>query len=229
MRDLTSCTGGLRRSHRHVKLTNRTSSPRSLLWVVAMAGMVAVSACLPAGESGGAEAANSEEPALALLEKEGVEKPPAILPAKNGVEVKEGLVFAGQVTEDELRALATANYRVLDLRGVDEPRGFEEEALAEMLELDYKNVPVVRGGLEDPAIHAAFREALLTDTEAEGPLVVHCASGNRVAGLYYAFLVEEEGVERAEALARAKELGLTSRGVQSAVDSYLDEKSDDDH
>ena len=131
-----------------------------------------------------------------------------------------GLIFAGQPTQDELRAIKDAGGRVLDMRGAQENRGFDETALAQELNLEYSNIPVDRAALEDPAVHEAFRAALKSD--ADGPLLVHCGSANRVAGLYYAKLVEEDDLPRSEALARAQTLGLTSAGIKSGIDAYLD-------
>lgn len=149
---------------------------------------------------------------------EGDARLPDDLIPSGGNRVDQRLAFAGQPSEEELRALAEANVRVLDLRRAEEDRGFDQPALAEVTGLDYTNVPVDAPGLGDPEVHLAFKEAI----EAEGELVVHCASGNRVAGLYYAYLVTEQGLSRDEAKARAKELGMTSAGVEQATDAYLD-------
>lgn len=135
-----------------------------------------------------------------------------------GHRVDDRVAFAAQPSEQELRALAEAGVRVLDLRRPEEERGFDQPALAAEIGLDYRNVPVDGPALGDPDVHAAFKEAL----EADGELVVHCASGNRVAGLYYAYLVTEQGMDRDEARARAKELGMTSAGVENGTDAYLD-------
>ncbi len=168
---------------------------------------------------GGGTGATGQEETVSAQEPVDVASA-SVIPKVNGVEVEPGLIFAGQPTDDELRALKATGGRVLDLRGAQENRGFDEIALVEELGLEYLNVPVDGPALMDPAVHAAFRAAINKD--AEGPLLVHCASGNRVAGLYYAMLVEEGGVPRSEALARAKALGLTSQGVESGIEAYLD-------
>ncbi len=140
-----------------------------------------------------------------------------LIPA-GGRRVDGRIAFAGQPSEAELRALADAGVRVLDLRRPEEGRGFDQAALAQEVDLVYTNVPVDAPALGDPEVHRAFKEAI----EADGELVVHCASGNRVAGLYYAYLVMEQGMDRDEAKARAKELGMTSAGVENGTDAYLD-------
>ena len=140
-----------------------------------------------------------------------------LIPA-GGRRVDGRLAFAAQPSEQELRALAEAGVRVLDLRRPEESRGFDQSALAQEIGLDYTNVPVDAPALGDPEVHRAFKEAI----EADGDLVVHCASGNRVAGLYYAYLVTEKAMDRDQAKARAKELGMTSSGVEGGTDAYLD-------
>lgn len=165
--------------------------------------------------SGQAPAEQEGEPQVAPAPRR-----PPFLPASNGVSVADGLVFAGQPTAEELGTLKALGYRVLDLRGENEDRGFDEAAMAAEISLNYENIPVDRAALEDEDVHAAFRRALNADDSA--PLLVHCASANRVAGLYYAMLVEDRGVPRAEALAQAEALGLTSPGVKSGIDAYLD-------
>ena len=169
---------------------------------------------------GNETSATAQEGSGSPAEQAAVDQQDVVIPEINGIEVEPGLVFAGQPSTAELRQLSAAGYRVLDLRGPAEDRGFDEPALATELGLMYQNVAVDGAALLDEQVHAAFRQAV--KAEGEGPLLVHCASGNRVAGLYYAMLVEEEGMSRENALARAKEFGLTSAGVESGIEAYLD-------
>jgi len=47
---------------------------------------------------------------------------------------------------------------------------------------------------------------------AERPMVLHCGSGNRVAGLWTVWLVEHEGMDPARALELGAEAGMTGLG-----------------
>lgn len=197
----------------------RTPTPRRQTRCFALASVLLLgllaSACAAQPDSSGPEAAESAATDAGPAEAAGL--PNELIPAA-GRRVDDRLAFAAQPSEQELRALAEAGVRVLDLRRPEEDRGFDQPALAAETGLDYTNVPVDGPALGDPAVHAAFKEAL----EADGELVVHCASGNRVAGLYYAYLVTEQGMDREEAKARVKELGMTSAGVENGTDAYLD-------
>jgi uncharacterized protein (TIGR01244 family) len=132
---------------------------------------------------------------------------------------EEGLVFGGQPSEGQLAALAAAGYRVIDLRMPEENRGYDEAAAAEALGIEYHNVPVGGPTLGDAETYERFFELF---ESVERPVVVHCASGNRVGGLYYAWLVARQGVPREEAIERARENGLTSERLRETVDAYLD-------
>lgn len=133
-----------------------------------------------------------------------------------------GVLFGGQPTEDQLKAMAADGLSfVLDLRAEGENRGFDEPAALQSLDVPYLNVPVDADRLALPETFERFIEAM---DEVDGPVLVHCASGNRVGALYYAYLVAGKGVDREEARTRAKENGLRSAALEKAVDRYLDSR-----
>ena len=133
-----------------------------------------------------------------------------------------GVLFGGQPTEDQLKAMAADGLSfVLDLRAEGENRGFDEQAALQSLDVPYLNVPVDAERLEQPETFERFIEAM---DKADGPVLVHCASGNRVGALYYAYLVAGKGVDREKARTRAKENGLRSAALEKAVDRYLDSR-----
>ena len=132
------------------------------------------------------------------------------------------VLFGGQPTEDQLEAMAADGLSfVLDLRAEGENRGFDEPAALESLDIPYLNLPVDAERLAQPETFERFIEAM---QNLDGPALVHCASGNRVGALYYAYLVAGKGEDREEARARAKENGLRSEALEKAVDRYLDSK-----
>lgn len=133
-----------------------------------------------------------------------------------------GLLFGGQPTEEQLEAMAADGLAfVLDLRAEGENRGFDEQAALQSLDVPYLNLPVDAERLEQPETFERFIEAM---QKLDGPALVHCASGNRVGALYYAYLVAGKGEDREAARARARENGLRSAALEKAVDRYLDSK-----
>ena len=132
----------------------------------------------------------------------------------------EEVLFGGQPDGGQLDAMARSGYKtVIDLRREIENRGFDEPAAVERLGLEYVAIPVGSETLQDTEIFETFLEVF---EAAERPVLVHCASGNRVGALYYAWLVAREGMSREEALAEAQRQGLRSQALADAVDVYLD-------
>ena len=133
-----------------------------------------------------------------------------------------GVLFGGQPTEEQLEAMAADGLSfVLDLRAEGENRGFDEPAALQSLDIPYLNLPVDGERMEQPETFERFIEAM---EKLDGPALVHCASGNRVGALYYAYLVAGKGEDREAARARAKENGLRSAALEKAVDRYLDSR-----
>jgi len=89
---------------------------------------------------------------------------------------------SGQPNAAALSAIAAAGYAgVIDLRMADEPRGFDEIGTAAALGLRYETLPVA--GPNDVTFeNAAKLDALLA--EFDGPVLLHCGSGNRVGALF---------------------------------------------
>lgn len=136
------------------------------------------------------------------------------------VQPEEGLLIAGQPTAKQLKAAAKAGYKtVIDLRPLSEDRGFEEEKAARKAKLEYTNIAVTPDTLDAPTI----KYFLTVLSNAERPALIHCASGNRAGGLYYAWLVLEQGLAEDQALAQARAAGLASPDLEARVQELVDE------
>ena len=134
----------------------------------------------------------------------------ALLDAINGVanaaQVTPTLVTGGQPGAEQLKALKAAGAQViLDARDPMEPRPFDEPATARALGLEYLNIPVVSGALDDTLL-----ERLLDAVRqnAERPTFFHCNSGNRVAGPLVAWLILDRGMSEEEATEEGMRMGL---------------------
>jgi uncharacterized protein (TIGR01244 family) len=135
-----------------------------------------------------------------------------------------GILFGGQPTEAQLQALAADHYKtVIDLRGPTENRGYDESAVARAAGLEYVPIPVTGETLQETETFDHFIQVF---RDSEKPVLVHCASGGRVAALYYAWLVAEKKMSREDALANAREQGLHGDRLVGPVDHYLDAKGE---
>ena len=140
---------------------------------------------------------------------------------KNASTPEPGVLAAGLPTEAQIRGLAQEGYKtVIDLMPPEESRGFDEPKAVQEAGLKYVNVPVTVPSLDQATIDK-FLETMRT---AEKPVVVHCASSNRVGALYYSWLVLEKGMPKDEALAKAQAAGLRHPELAAKVQKLVDER-----
>lgn len=124
----------------------------------------------------------------------------------NAVRVGD-LLFGGQPTPAALLDLSRQGYKtVLSTRGVDEI-SWDEKALVESLGMRFASIPMPYPieAITDAEV-SAFADLMKT---APRPMVVHCGSGNRIAGLWAVWLAEREGVAPAQALDYGAQAGMT--------------------
>lgn len=126
----------------------------------------------------------------------------------NACQILPNVVTGGQPTAEQLKALKAAGGDiVLDLRDPMEPRPVDEARLVQELGMEYVNVPVRAGSLEDAAI-----ERILAVLRRSGNQTVffHCGSGSRVGGALIPYFILDQGMEEQEAVDQAMRVGLRS-------------------
>jgi len=140
----------------------------------------------------------------------------------NGSVPLPDVVTAGQPSASQIAALASAGVKtVLDLRGVEEARGFDEPSAVRAGGLDYVSLAMGYEGVPD-TIFDTVRDVL--GDAARRPVLLHCASANRVGAALLPHLVLDHGVDRNEALERAVAVGLRHRGIAQAALDYVARK-----
>jgi len=125
---------------------------------------------------------------------------------RNGKAPFEGLLTGGQPTAEQLETLAGLGYKtIINMRGPGE-KDSTDPALVESLGMAYVSIPIT--GAPDVSEENARKltEALGT---GEDPVVVHCASGNRVGALFAMKAYYVDGKTAEEALALGKAAGVT--------------------
>jgi len=121
----------------------------------------------------------------------------------------DGLLVGGQPSEEELRQAAEAGYRtVVNTRTEGEEGEIPGEAeLVAELGMEYVFLPVAGAeGLTDENVRVLDE---ILDDPASYPVMVHCASGNRVGALLALRAHRLEGRSPEDALAFGLEAGLT--------------------
>lgn len=127
--------------------------------------------------------------------------------------IEPGLATAGTPSSEALLRLKALGFRtVIDLR--TEGEGIvAEQAAVEAQGLRYVSVPVTPASLSVQDVRAV---AAVLDDPAAGPILLHCASSNRVGGVYGVIQVLK-GRGLAEAEAAAREAGLRSDSMAEAM------------
>ena len=133
----------------------------------------------------------------------------------NQVFPTEGIVAGGQPSLEQLEALRDAGYTtVINLR----TEGEDGTGAAEVEGLGMAYVPLPIAGADGLTRDEAIAFAAALD-EAEGPIAVHCGSGNRVGALFARKCFYVDGMNSEEALEFGRETGMTR--LESAVREHL--------
>lgn len=124
----------------------------------------------------------------------------------NASEPIPGMLTSGQPGAEHLKALSQAGVKtVIDIRDPMEPRPFDEPGLVRQLGMKYVNVSVRQGALDDATMDG-FLDAV---RKAEGaPMLVHCASANRVGGALIPYFMLDRKMAEEDAVAAAMKIGL---------------------
>lgn len=137
----------------------------------------------------------------------------------NGAQPLPGITTSGQPSQAALQKIADAGYvTVIDLRGIDEDRGYDEKSAVEALGMDYISLPI------SGADAITYENASLLDeklSEIDGPVLLHCSSSNRVGALL-SLRQRMEGASTEDALSLGIEAGLAN--LRPTVEERLRER-----
>jgi len=122
------------------------------------------------------------------------------------VQPVDGITAAGQPDVAALKVFADSGYvAIVDMRGPDEDRGMDDEkGVVEGLGLEYIAFPIT----SDDLTFDRARELDELIQSYDEPVLVHCASSNRV-GAMLALRHSLNGASDEEALQHGREGGLT--------------------
>lgn len=131
---------------------------------------------------------------------------PALAGVPNPWQPLPNLATAGQPGPAHLEALkGTGTQVVLDIRDPMEPRPFDEPGTVRRLGMEYRNVPVRQGMLDDDMMDRVLAELR---RNAARPTLLHCASANRVGGVLIPYFILDQGMTEDAAVEAAMKVGL---------------------
>lgn len=169
--------------------------------------LLALAACTPAPDAPAPQAASPEPPP----------PPPPVLQLPNLGQPQPGIYTSGRVALDDMAMIEAAGIRqVIDFSQDSETPGFDEAAAMRAAGIRYDNLPIA--GADDLSRERveAFDRLL---AEAEAPVLVHCASSNRVGAMAALRAAWIEGKPVEDAIAEGRAWGL--RSLEGAVRERL--------
>ncbi len=117
------------------------------------------------------------------------------------------VLTGGQPSESDFRDAAVSGFKtVINLRGLGEPGTATQPALMRELGLEYIHLPINGAGDITPENAQSLADAL---DHAERPVMIHCASGNRIGALFALQAGLKDGCDLEAALERGRAAGLT--------------------
>lgn len=134
--------------------------------------------------------------------------------------LSRSVATGGQPSEQAYGKLAANGFRsVLNLRATAEGVDLEKErALVEQAGMRYINIPVTG---KDPQPEQADEFIRVVKEKANHPMLVHCASANRVGAFMMIYRVVEQGWSEEEAQEEAVRIGLRSDGLKKFARDYI--------
>jgi protein tyrosine phosphatase (PTP) superfamily phosphohydrolase (DUF442 family) len=151
------------------------------------------------------------------MDEAGIEKVVALLPY--GSCPVPGVAAAGQPGAQAWGDLARAGFKsVIDLREPDEPRGHDEAGEIARAGLAYLALPVNHDTLGDRQFDSV--RDFVRDP-AHRPVLVHCATANRVGALLLPYFAIDEQLSLDEAHRLAVDVGMRSPDYSRLALDYV--------
>lgn len=152
-----------------------------------------------------------------------IEKPKKLEPAKCGsvkqLHAFDDIYLAGQPSQADFAEFKKRGVKgVLNLRTKEE-MDFDEAKAVKGLGLEYHHVPIAGPDALTDENFDKLRKLL--NEKQQRPLLLHCASANRVGAVWLAHRVLDGGQTYEDALAEAKTVGLKSPQMEAKAKGYI--------
>ncbi|MFN0204801.1 MAG: beta-lactamase hydrolase domain-containing protein [Planctomycetota bacterium] len=122
--------------------------------------------------------------------------------------------LASQPSEDDLRQSKEKGIKtIVNLRPKSELT-FDEEQFVRSLGMNYVHIPMTADSVKEKDIDK-FIETLAT--KANEPVLVHCASGNRVGFMWSMYRLRHDGLPINDAIQEGKTAGMKSESLVNRV------------
>ncbi|MGX5201668.1 beta-lactamase hydrolase domain-containing protein [Aliikangiella sp. IMCC44632] len=138
---------------------------------------------------------------------------------KNLNTLSDSIITAGQPSQQAIKSFATSGVKtIINLRTPGEFNDFDEKKIVETEGMEYIQLPI--SGASDINLENAQKLDELLQT-AKGPVLIHCASSNRVGALLAirAAAVQSKSLQEAISIGESTGLGSLKEHTQSVIKS----------
>ena len=184
--------------------------------IVLFAAM-ATGACADRPANDAADTQPAADEAVSAMTARQPDPTPCTVPGMQNCNRIGDLMFGSQPSPEALETLAAQGFTTIVTTRGDGEIDWDERAAVEALGMRFVSIPMPSPVTEISDEQVAQLGEVLT--ALDGPALLHCGSGNRVSGLWAAWLVSEQGVEPEEALRLAELAGM--RSVRPTVERRL--------
>lgn len=155
-------------------------------------------------------------------------KPPVLQACKLGevdrIHRLDKVFLAGQPTAEDFKLAKSQDGLkfVINLRTSEELE-YDEAAALKGLGIEYLHLPVQSSAALKDEVFDKARKALAD--KKNHPVMMHCASANRVGAVWLAYRVLDDKVPYEKALEEAKKVGLRSPDLEGKAKDYIARKT----
>jgi uncharacterized protein (TIGR01244 family) len=133
--------------------------------------------------------------------------------------------FAGQPGERDFDLLAGEGVKtVINLRtpGEMESLGFDERKTVEAKGMQYLHVPIATG---EPGAEAIEQLMTAIDRAQDAPVLIHCASSNRVGYVWAMYRATRHGLDVESAVVEGKAAGMKLPALEKRAREFIERQS----
>jgi uncharacterized protein (TIGR01244 family) len=135
------------------------------------------------------------------------------------VHLADNVLLASQPSPEGLKEARARGIRtVINLRYPNEV-SWDQAAYAQQLGIEYHSIPFNSGQTLTDDVFNQVRRVL--NERKEAPVLLHCASANRVGAVWLVHRVLDGGIAYDQALAEAKAVGLRSAEYEARARDYI--------
>lgn len=129
------------------------------------------------------------------------------------------LWMASQPSEADLKLMSDLGVTCVVTLRTDEEVSWDEKGVTESLGMEFRKIPFASIESLTDEVFASARKLLAE--KKNKPLFLHCGAAVRVAAVWAAYRVLDEGVPLEEALREAEPVGLRSSALKARVVEYI--------